>query len=81
MRTTNSFKTIITARLDELNLAKLPPQVLDHIEAELREEFQHLVQRRLSTSSIVSVVSRALRAHKASAQSASGVAATTVTEG
>jgi hypothetical protein len=81
MKTKNKFQEVISHRLIKLNLAKLPTQVLDHIEDELREDFARLVQRRLTTDSIARTIPKVLRARKAAAQPAPDVAATTLAAG
>ena len=81
MKTKNKYVEAIHHRLDELNLAKLPPQVLDHIEAELHEDFTALVQRRLTTDAIARTIPKVLRARKAAAQLAPEAASTTLANG
>jgi hypothetical protein len=81
MKQKNKFITVIIKRLAELNLAKLPPQVIEHLEAELHEDFTRLVERRLTTDAIARAIPRVLRARKAAAQSTPDAASATVANG
>lgn len=81
MKTKNRYLEVIHQRLAEINLSKLPTQVLDHIEDQLHEDFKHLVQRRLTTDAIARTIPKVLRARKAAAQPAPDVAVTAVANG
>jgi hypothetical protein len=81
MKIKNKYVEVIHDRLSELNLAKLPTQVVEHLEAELHEDFTRLVQRRLTTNHIVAAIPKVLRQRKAAAQPAPDAASTTLANG